>query len=1182
MTDESCPFCNVAPERCFHISERVLGLWDSFPVSPGHALLITRRHVANWFEAASEERLELIDAVDVAKRAIEATHSPDGYNVGINIGRAAGQTISHLHVHVIPRYTGDVPDPRGGIRRVIPARANYLAPPESHAVPENLPHQRPLIRGGDVDPLLEHLRGHLDGARNVDIAVAFAMASGVDLLREHLRDVLDRGGRVRIVTGDYLGVTQPEALRRLLDLQSNDRNIKLRVFESGNVSFHPKAWIVIDRAGGGTAFVGSSNLSATALRSGIEWNYRVITSHDHDGFTEVTNAFELLFNDDRCRDIEADWIESYERRRRPRGIELGQEDEAIPIPVPHGIQLQALVALEATREAGNTAGLVVLATGLGKTWLSAFDSRRQEFRRILFVAHREEILTQAMRTFRAIRPDASFGYYTGTDKHTGVDVLFASIQTLGRAHHMARFNPREFDYVIIDEFHHAAASTYRRLIGYLEPRFLLGLTATPERTDGADLLALCGENLVYRRDVADGIRANLLCPFDYYGVSDLVDYENIPWRSSRFDEEELTKHVSTRARAQNALEQLRTHGRTRTLAFCVSQRHADFMAEYFVEQGLRAVAVHAGLSSAPRSHSLEQLQAGELDVVFAVDMFNEGVDLPDVDTVLMLRPTESRILWLQQFGRGLRYRPGKMLKVIDYIGNHRVFLTKTRALLGLGDANRDVAYALDQYENGTLELPPGCAVTYDLEVIRILRALVQPTGAGEALENLYRDFRDRLGRRPLALEVLSEGWNPGSARQHHGSWLDFVRHMGDFTADQDQAWQVLAPFLRALEITPMTKSYKMVVLLAMLGDDAFPGSIALDRLTERFSEQAKRYASVRNETEHLDDPAELQRMLEHNPIAAWTDGKGMGGVAWFRNDNARFSTAPLLDVPDRIRQAAQDLVWEIADWRLVAYIRRPTVGRLADRIVCSVSHSGDRPILFLPDRARHDGIPEGWVEIIANRQTRQAKFVKVAVNVVTPSEGSDENVLPAILRGWFGEDAGQPGRIDRVVFQRRGDEYEMLPLREDLPAGPELWKRYLRADVPGAFGFEFRGMESQSGVVQRPGGIFLFVTLDKKEAPEAHKYQDRFLSATEFEWQSQNRTSQESELGRDLRNHRERTIDVHLFVRRTKKTGGRTSPFVYCGKLQFERWEGEKPITVWWTLEQPVPRDLSEELGVPR
>ncbi len=1176
MSDARCPLCDAAAARCFHASERVVGMWDASPVSPGHALIATRRHIATWFEATQDEQQELLAGIHAAKVAIESSHAPDGYTIGIDVGRAAGQTVLHLHVHVIPRYAGDAPEVRG-VRHVIPSRARTLPQISSRGALSGLPHARSLIRGGDADPLLHHLVGYLDGARNVDIAVAFAMHSGVQVLEEHLRDVLDRGGRVRIVTGDYLGVTQPEALRRLLDLRGD---IALRIFESGKVSFHPKAWIVIDRGGEGTAFVGSSNMSASALRGGIEWNYRVITSHDAAGFGEVVHAFDALFHDRRCRVLSSEWLSDYERRRHPPTTQDAWIDgQRIEVPVPHRVQLEALRALEETRDAGSTAGLVVLATGLGKTWLSAFDSQRPEFRRILFVAHREEILAQAMRTFRGIRPSASLGYYTGSDKHPRADILFASIQTLGRERHLSRFDRNEFDYVIVDEFHHAAASTYRRLIGYLEPRFLLGLTATPERTDGADLLALCGDNLVYRRDVAEGIRDRLLCPFAYFGVPDDVDYDNIPWRSSRFDEQELTNHVATGARAQNALEQLRAHGGTRTLGFCVSQRHADFMADYFRDAGLRAVAVHAGGTSAPRAHSLEQLQAGDLDVVFAVDMFNEGVDLPDVDTILMLRPTESRILWLQQFGRGLRYRPGKTLKVVDYIGNHRVFLTKTRALLNLGDANRDVAYALTQYENGTLELPPGCSVTYELETVRILRALIRETPPGEALEEFYRDFRDRVGRRPLAIEMLNEGYNPGGSRAHHGSWLDFVRNMDDFSPTQDQAWAILMPLLRALEAMPVTNSFTMVLLLAMLGDDAFPGSIPIERLIERFAELARRYAVVRNEAGSLDDALKLRAMLEQNAIGMWTDGKATGGTAYFRYDGTNFMSAPTVDLPAALREAAQDLVGEIVDWRLFSYLRRPGA-RLMDRIVCSVRYSSGQATLSLPDRSRHDGLPEGWRDVLIDNEEMQAKFAKSAVDVVT-RPGSEENLLTGIVHRWFGQDAGRSGRTDCVIFERRGDEYAMAPQREESLAGRPLWKRFKRVDVAETFNFEFRGMEAQSGVVPKPGGIFLFVTLDKKELPEAHRYRDRFLSPTEFEWQSQNKTRQKSELGRDLRRHRELGIDVHLFVRRAKKIRGKTEPFLYCGRLDFQRWEGEKPISVWWKLEQPVPREHREELGVP-
>ena len=310
--------------------------------------------------------------------------------------------------------------------------------------------------------------------------------------------------------------------------------------------------------------------------------------------------------------------------------------------IPHAIQQEALKALVATRQEGFSAGLVVLATGLGKTWLSAFDSDRSEFGRVLFVAHREEILNQAIDNFRRVRPNASIGRMISAQRETNADLLFASVQTLGRTEHLNGFAATAFDYIIIDEFHHAAAATYRRIIDYLQPKFLLGLTATPERMDGGDLLTLCQENVVFEASVPDGVSAGLLCAFQYFGVPDVVDYANIPWRNARFDPTELTAAVATEARAQNALEQYRKHGAERCIAFCCSQRHANFMADFFSKRGVRAVAVHAGGESAPRSTSLQHLESGELDVIFSVDIFNEGVDVPNIDTILMLRPTNLR------------------------------------------------------------------------------------------------------------------------------------------------------------------------------------------------------------------------------------------------------------------------------------------------------------------------------------------------------------------------------------------------------------------------------------------------------------------------------------------------------------------------------------------------------------
>ncbi|MGV8989725.1 MAG: DEAD/DEAH box helicase family protein [Cypionkella sp.] len=243
------------------------------------------------------------------------------------------------------------------------------------------------------------------------------------------------------------------------------------------------------------------------------------------------------------------------------------------VPEPHEIQRAALVALVDARAHGLRRGLVVLATGLGKTWLAAFDS--QPFARVLFVAHREEILTQAMSSFRRIRPEARFGRYDGSEKTDDAELIFASIQTLGAAHHLRRFAPDAFDYIVVDEFHHAAASSYRSLLDHFTPRFLLGLTATPDRSDGADLLSLCDDNLLYQCDLFEGIDASLLSPFRYVGVPDAVDYAQIPWRSSRFDLTELEAALATEARAQTALEAL--HDLSRTPAAAQTGRCMDLL-----------------------------------------------------------------------------------------------------------------------------------------------------------------------------------------------------------------------------------------------------------------------------------------------------------------------------------------------------------------------------------------------------------------------------------------------------------------------------------------------------------------------------------------------------------------------------------------------------------------------------
>jgi superfamily II DNA or RNA helicase/diadenosine tetraphosphate (Ap4A) HIT family hydrolase len=1198
----SCPFCEVDTDRIFYESHLILGLWDAFPVAPGHALLVTRRHVASWFDASPGERAELLEGIVAARQAIEKHHTPDGYNIGVNVGEAAGQTVPHLHVHVIPRTTGDVPDPRGGVRCVIPGKANYLA----HDI--GLTGLRNGLVRGEDDPLLPHLVRHLATAEAADLAVSFISLSGILCMEEHLRDLLRRGGRLRMVTGDYLDITDPNALLALLDL-ADEGHTDFRVFETGlprdapptaqatqGLPFHPKAYICRLPGGQqGVALVGSANLSASALTRGVEWSYRIVSSNDGVGFREIGAAFEHLLTHPAVKPLTVEWVENYRRRRSwsqqlaampaPGTSPVPVSEEALeelPLPEPNRVQQEALLALEATRAAGNSAGLVVLATGLGKTWLSAFDTNRPEFKRVLFVAHREEILAQAIKTFRRIRSSAHLGHYMGQTREPDADIVFASIQTLGRQAHLQLFARDSFDYIIVDEFHHASAATYRGLIAHFIPKFLLGLTATPERTDGGDLLALCGENLVYRCDVDRGIRLGLLCPFHYFGVPDEVDYANIPWRNSRFDEEALTTALATKARAQNALEQwrLRAGPGTRTIAFCASQRHADFMARFFTDAGVRAVAVHSGPTSAARAASLEKLAAGELDVICAVDIFNEGVDLPTLDTVLMLRPTESRIVFLQQFGRGLRVAPGKeRLTVVDYIGNHRAFLLKPQTLFNLGPGRHEVANLLDMYEKKTLELPPGCEVTYELKALELLRRLLPPPGQRDALQRYYEDFVELHGVRPTALEAFHDGYNPRSVRASHGSWLAFVAAAHGLSATQEAALNATRAWFEALETTPLTRSYKMLVLLAMLNADQFPGGIDIDTLADGVRMIAGRSAHLQREFGRaLSDSTELRTLLEKNPIEAWTGGAGTSGVSYFAYRNGRFSTA--FGVQPEHRHAIQELTRELADWRLAEYLQRARNAQ-EGALLCRVSQANGRPMLFLPDRSTNPDIPEGWTDIRIEGETFQANFVKVALNVVR-RPGQETNELPKILRGWFGPDAGQPGTSHQVSLERRRTDWYLFPVgrREGVL---RLWQSYSREQIPPLFGMEFSQAIWNVGYVRRSGHIFLLVTLDKEGHASAFQYRDKFLGPDLFQWQSQNRTRRDSADGQEIREHRQKNVPVHLFVRAQKKRAGQSgaAPFIYCGDVEFVDWEGDAPITVRWRLSEPVPRRLQQELAVP-
>ncbi|MBK1887307.1 MULTISPECIES: DUF3427 domain-containing protein [unclassified Marinobacter] len=1074
-----------------------------------------------------------------------------------------------------------------------------------------------LITGGKHQHFLPHLCASINKASEIDMAVAFVKSTGLKLLLPDLLNALGRDelpARVRVLTSDYMDITDPEALRSLMLLQ--ERGAQVRVYESAGSSFHLKAYIFTyvgnETARQGTAFIGSSNISRQALQDGLEWNYRVDYPSDN-GFFEALSRFEELFRHRNTLPLSDGWIDEYEARRvlPPRPMEAGSHEVEDP-PEPTPVQTAALEALRETRSEGYSRGLVVLATGLGKTWLSAFDAAQMGARRVLFVAHREEILHQAAETFIRIRPKSRVGFYMGKQRDMAVDMLCASIQTLGKEAHLERFAPQHFDYIVVDEFHHAAAPTYHRLLSYFAPTFMLGLTATPDRTDRSDILSLCDDNLVYAHNLFEGIRSKLLAPFHYYGIfDDSVDYAEIPWRNGKFDPNQLAHKLATLGRARHAERVWQKHRQQRTLAFCVSINHADFMAEQFQKRGIAAAAVH-GRSELSRGEALEQLRSGELAILFSVDLFNEGVDLPTIDTVMLLRPTESKILFLQQLGRGLRKAEGKdKLVVLDFIGNHQGFLHKPQALMGADMNHRQLAQYARKAETQKLDLPDGCFINYDLQLIDFLKSL-----DGEGTEKDYRLLRDTLGRRPTLTEFYRFGASLTQLRKQFGHWFALVAHMEDLDETESKLVEQQTAFLTELEKTAMTKSFKMVLLEAFQELDGWRSPPELAALASQSLKVLQRRRSLLGELpgemRENPEPKAWQAYWRRNPVRAWI-GENTKTAGFFKITEGHFTNAITLE-SDQI-DTFTALVQELVDYRLASYEARSNIEPVDQNV--SAFPGNDAPGTELPffptlkiacghfrsssaeaEEYRHLG--EGYGRLNPSRHFIAQASGDSMNGGKNPIHSGDYLLLEQINPDQAGsitgktlaiermDEAGDTQYLLRVVEKTSQGQYVLKaknPSYDDILVTPELSEQFrtfarleavidplelavgqsfMREDIPALFGAEFNPGNWQSGHVflADANAHVLLVTLNKQGKEENHRYVDHWIDEKLFHWQSQRSTTPESKRGRELINHAELGLTIHLFVRGNKLLNKKAAPFTYYGTMDYQSHEGSSPMSV--------------------
>ena len=697
--------------------------------------------------------------------------------------------------------------------------------------------------------LYYQLKRSIAKADRIDIIVSFLMESGVRIILKDLKSALNRGVSIRILTGNYLGITQPSALY-LIKKELGDE-IDLRFYNDKNKSFHPKSYI-FHYKNHSEIYIGSSNISKSALTSGIEWNYRFDSISDENSFKLFFETFEDLFlnhsiiiDDKELQHYSKNWHKPAVSKDLAKYDDV---DENVSLLFqPRGAQIEALYALEDSRKEGATKGLVQAATGVGKTYIAAFDSIN--YKRVLFVAHREEILKQAAISFKNVRNSDDYGFFYGKQKDTNKSVIFASVMTIGRKEYLNNkyFSRDYFDYIVIDEFHHAVNEGYKRIVEYFKPKFMLSLTATPERMDGKNIYEICDYNVPYEISLKEAINKGILVPFHYYGIYDETDYTGIHIVKGKYDDKELTEIYKNNNRRYDLIyKYYNKYPSKQALGFCCSRQHAEDMAKEFSKRGIPSVAVYSnsdGDFSEDREVAINKLKNQEIRVIFSVDMFNEGLDIASLDMVMFLRPTESPVVFLQQLGRGLRTYKNKLyLNVLDFIGNYEKAGKSTFILCGGKSFGQKKVY---DYQN--MEYPDDCIVDFDMRLIDLFKEMDKKSlSVKERINKEFYRVKELLeGKVPARMELFTymeaeiyDYCMKHSKDNPFRKYLEFLNDLNELSEYEKQLYNSIGrEFISIIETTDMQKVYKMPILYSFYNN----GNIRLAVTEEEVLESWKSF-----------------------------------------------------------------------------------------------------------------------------------------------------------------------------------------------------------------------------------------------------------------------------------------------------------------------------------------------------
>ena len=705
-----------------------------------------------------------------------------------------------------------------------------------------LSYQHKLISNRE-EKIVSLIRRELENCDEFIISVAFVTLGGVTMILEQLKDLEQRDVKGKILTGDYLTFTQPKALKKLLEF----KNIELKILS--DEKFHAKGYFF--RKGDiWTMIVGSSNLTQTALTVNFEWNLKINSLKDGKIATEILNNFYDVFN--KIPALDMDSLLEYERvynLTKEYTKKKKQEIREYKEIIPNIMQKQALENLNNLRNYERK-GLLISATGTGKTYLSAFDVRNANPKRVLFIAHRKTILQKAKETYENILRDKKIVIY-GEEDIDEADVVFAMIQTLSKENHMTKFSPDYFDYIVVDEVHHGGAKSYQSVLNYFIPKFLLGMTATPERGDNFDIYKLFDNNIAYEIRLHDALKEELLSPFHYFGISDIeIDGELINEKSG-------IKKLTADARVNHIIEKSRFYGysgdKIHGLIFVSRIDEALLLEEKFQERGVKAIALTGDDSDEKRERSIAQLENGEIEYIITVDIFNEGVDIPCVNQVILLRPTESSIVYIQQLGRGLRKYPDKEYVVIlDFIGNYEKNFLIPIAVSQ--NSNYDKDYMKRFIMNGTDMIPGQSSIIFEEIVKERIFENINRTNFSTK-KNIEKDFillEKQLGRVPMLYDFFEKNMIEPSVilkyKKTYDEVLRILKPREEFPTLDSRESNYLT-FLSSF-FTPAKRVHEMVILQELLNKER----VSIEEIGKILEERYSLYnqeESIENGVKHL-------------------------------------------------------------------------------------------------------------------------------------------------------------------------------------------------------------------------------------------------------------------------------------------------------------------------------------------